>query len=366
MAEHNITIHKSFREYGGKQWATYENGAGVTVQVWKDQQLSAQHDLSYADYAVLREKAPHLKLREYPNPALRRKGGTNANGNTIGRLVGETAAAEVPAKKSNPPVKAETPEEQDLGTKILDGVQLGLDIAGLVPGFGEIADLANAGISLARGDYVGAALSLVAAIPLAGWFGAAGKAARRGAKAVASKKLVKETTERTSKEVAEKEARKAARKQAKEKSGGKIIKKKLEPGTPEHKADRWQKYQERGGQKEYDSWSKQYNTNMRNYQYGAAREAKYREVMGASEGTIKTPLTNRQIDILKKDEMYAGQLKTGPVSLTKDNALTIAKDGELVKRGWKVEHILEQGASKPYLDALKRAGIDYKLVPQIP
>ncbi|WP_204249942.1 hypothetical protein [Pseudomonas putida] len=57
----------------------------------------------------------------------------------------------------------------------------------------------------------------------------------------------------------------------------------------------------------------------------AAREAAYRNAMGATEGTLKTPLTMRQIDILKKEEMYAGQLKTGPVSLTKDNLLAIAK-----------------------------------------
>jgi len=141
---------------------------------------------------------------------------------------------------------------------------------------------------------------------------------------------------------------------------------KLKPGSAEHKADRWQRYQDRGGKKSYDQWSKQYDTNMRNYQHGLAREAEYREAMNATEGTVKTPLTNRQIDILKADEMYAGQLKTGPVSLTKENALAIQKDAELVKRGWQVEHILEQGASKPYIEALERAGVDYKIGPAIP
>ncbi len=141
---------------------------------------------------------------------------------------------------------------------------------------------------------------------------------------------------------------------------------KLKPGTSQHKADRWQKYKDRGGAKDYDQWSKQYDINMRNYQHGLAREAQYREAMGATEGTLKTPLTNRQVDILKADELYAGQLKTGPVSLTKENALSIQKDAELVKRGWNVEHILEQGASKPYLNALDKAGIEYKIGPTIP
>ncbi|WP_280290606.1 hypothetical protein [Pseudomonas sp. BN417] len=105
---------------------------------------------------------------------------------------------------------------------------------------------------------------------------------------------------------------------------------------------------------------------MRNYQHGLAREKAYRESWGASEGTIKTPFTNRQIDILKEGESYAGQLKTGKVSLTKENQLAIQKDAALVKDGWKVEHILEKGASKPYLEELKQSGIDYKIGPQLP
>ncbi|UJF32207.1 hypothetical protein [Paenibacillus hexagrammi] len=64
--------------------------------------------------------------------------------------------------------------------KLLDGVQIALDVVGLIPGLGEVADLANAGISLARGDYVGAALSLAACIPFAGWAATGAKFARRG------------------------------------------------------------------------------------------------------------------------------------------------------------------------------------------
>ncbi|WP_282611298.1 polymorphic toxin-type HINT domain-containing protein [Pelagibius sp. Alg239-R121] len=50
----------------------------------------------------------------------------------------------------------------------LDGFQLGLDIVGLIPVVGNAADLLNAGISLARGDYIGAGASLAAAAPGAG------------------------------------------------------------------------------------------------------------------------------------------------------------------------------------------------------
>ena len=193
-----INISKSFVDYGGKQWATYENGGGVTVQIWKDQQLELQRDLSYEDYATFREKAPQVGLPDYPDPALRRKGGTHANGNTLGRVVGETASTKVPAKAANPPIEAETEEEGITGEQVLDGIQLGLDVVGLIPVIGEAADIISAGISLARGDYVGAGLSLLSAIPFVGYAGSAGKAARYGAKmAEASGKAARSGIQKT-------------------------------------------------------------------------------------------------------------------------------------------------------------------------
>jgi len=51
----------------------------------------------------------------------------------------------------------------------LDVVQFGLDIAGLIPVYGEIADGVNALIYALRGDYVSAGLSLAAMVPFAGW-----------------------------------------------------------------------------------------------------------------------------------------------------------------------------------------------------
>lgn len=65
----------------------------------------------------------------------------------------------------------------------LDVLQFGLDIIGLIPGLGEIADGLNGLISLARGDYAGAALSFAAMIPFAGWLATGGKFGRRAADA---------------------------------------------------------------------------------------------------------------------------------------------------------------------------------------
>lgn len=65
--------------------------------------------------------------------------------------------------------------DKDLALNIVHNV---LDAAGVIPGFGEIADAANGCIYLAEGDYLNAGLSFVSCIPLAG------DAAGKGGKAV--------------------------------------------------------------------------------------------------------------------------------------------------------------------------------------
>ncbi len=65
-----------------------------------------------------------------------------------------------------------------------DNIQTGLDIAGLIPGVGEIADCVNGCISLARGNYGDAALSFAAMVPFAGAAATAGKLAKKVKKAI--------------------------------------------------------------------------------------------------------------------------------------------------------------------------------------
>ncbi|MDH7444522.1 hypothetical protein [Aquimarina sp. 2201CG14-23] len=50
-----------------------------------------------------------------------------------------------------------------------DLIHLGLDIAGIVPFFGEAADLVNGGIYFLEGDNINGSLSLASAIPFVGW-----------------------------------------------------------------------------------------------------------------------------------------------------------------------------------------------------
>lgn len=48
---------------------------------------------------------------------------------------------------------------------LLDNIQMGLNLAGFMPGWGAVADLANAGIYAARGKWGDAAWSALYAIP---------------------------------------------------------------------------------------------------------------------------------------------------------------------------------------------------------
>ena len=63
-------------------------------------------------------------------------------------------------------------------------VQGALDVAGLAPVVGLPADVLNAGISVARGNYADAALSVAAAVPVLGTAAGAGKIAGKAAKAM--------------------------------------------------------------------------------------------------------------------------------------------------------------------------------------
>ncbi|MFU8646650.1 EndoU domain-containing protein [Lysinibacillus sp. RSDA_15] len=69
---------------------------------------------------------------------------------------------------------------------LLNTLQVGLDLVGLIPGFGEIADGVNGIIYLARGDKVNAALSFGAMIPFSGWAATGGKLVNKGAGVVKS------------------------------------------------------------------------------------------------------------------------------------------------------------------------------------
>jgi hypothetical protein len=160
-------------------------------------------------------------------------------GNTTGIIVPDTAPN--PNGNSAPPIKA-TPKEEGWWKRWGSGVVHGvLDVAGFVPILGAAAGVIGAGIYVAEGDYVSAALDLASAVPIGGAAAKAGKLAMKaGEKAVlsaekqAAKKLAemeaKKLAELEAKKLAEKEAKELAEKEAKAAKGGKDKKAKLKCG----------------------------------------------------------------------------------------------------------------------------------------
>ena len=69
-------------------------------------------------------------------------------------------------KPSWTPVSAE--DKADTEESWVDYLQLALDVVGVVPGFGDIADIINAAISFGRGNYLEGFLSVIGAIPVVG------------------------------------------------------------------------------------------------------------------------------------------------------------------------------------------------------
>lgn len=208
------------------------DGAGKVLMDFADglNEWGKALELNEEQYEALRQEAFHRELADlqdiptyaelYPYAG---NGGaiTSPNGNTLGRVNGETPAMGKAADDSNADVEIETPEEGITGEQMLDGLQLGLDIVGLIPVIGEFADVANAGISLSRGDYAGAALALLSAIPFVGYLGTAGKVGRYGTKAVAeaSAKAANEMANRAAKEAAEKTAKEGSERAIKRAEG---------------------------------------------------------------------------------------------------------------------------------------------------
>ncbi|MDA8446988.1 hypothetical protein [Paracidovorax valerianellae] len=154
-----------------------------------------------------------VKPNDYPSPG--------PIGNTTGIVVPDTAPN--PHGNSAPPIKPTEPEKSWWSRWGSDVVHTGLDVVGLIPGAGEIADGANALIYLAEGDKVNAAISAAAMIPGAGMAATGAKYGKKAVGAAAEavgKKTAREAEEALAKREA-KEAEEAAAKKAEGNGGGK-------------------------------------------------------------------------------------------------------------------------------------------------
>lgn len=157
-------------------------------------------------------------------------------GNTQGLIVPQTSPNASGPGNSAPPPKPTPKEESWWKSWGSDALHTTLDVVGMIPGVGEVADGANALVYLAEGDKVSAALSAAAMLPVGGQAATAGKWGRKGVQAV-EKRAAKEAAERTAKEAAEKAAKERLEREAAERakkeaearaagSGGMIKKKK--------------------------------------------------------------------------------------------------------------------------------------------
>ena len=138
-----------------------------------------------------------------------------------------------------------------------------------------------------------------------------------------------------------------------------------EPGTPEHKQMRWEEYQEKGGNLDYDSWSKKYDVCMQNATKGNAAADAYMEDIGwgKREVTVEASLSNgdrvsRRLDIADISAKQGVEVKSGKYfSLDKNIAYEVERDAGLVRKGWSIEWHIDGKASQPLLDALNKADI---------
>ena len=259
------------------------------------------------------------------------------SGNTLGRVVGETAPAAVPAAQANPPIEAGTEAEGITGEQVLDGIQIGLDVVGLVPVFGEIADVANAGVSLARGDYVGAGLSLASAIPFVGWFGTAGKAARYGTTMVeTSGKAIKEAADKGVKEAAGKKAKNEIAQ--KERQGAKFKPRKLPKVKPKCFDPRQSKKYKNMNESDQKSYLKEYAKQLKRQEdainnmsakdfANASRKFKNEGRNPAAQKAQEAYRSRRTAEI--KDSLYESSIRRNPnvdPKVSEANAATRAKE----------------------------------------
>ena len=134
----------------------------------------------------------------------------------------------------------------------------------------------------------------------------------------------------------------------------------LEPGSAEHKAARWEEYKERGGEWDYDRWSKTYEANLLNAKNGNAAADAYHEKLGwgKREVTVDVDGEARRLDIADVNKMKGVEVKSGEYfSRTEEIRYEIERDKKLVEKGWDIEWKIDGKASQPLLDDLKDAGI---------
>ncbi|WP_240470286.1 hypothetical protein [Brevibacillus laterosporus] len=178
----------------GKMFIKLDVEDGIEIHSDKVIMFSAEKDLEIetdTKFEIKAQEAIYLLCKE---SSIVLDGETDIQGTVLqvdGLIKSPVSVADLePEPEPEDPAPPPPPPEEEKGFwgSLLDGVQLALDVVGMIPVVGIVADVANAGISVARGDYAGAALSLAACVPFAG---AAATGAKLGMKAAKALKMGK-------------------------------------------------------------------------------------------------------------------------------------------------------------------------------
>ncbi len=143
-----------------------------------------------------------------------------------------------------------------------------------------------------------------------------------------------------------------------------------EPGSPEHRAERWRDYVKRTNKAdrwERSRWDRQYDVNMEQARRGnAAADAYWRDEVGWGRREVypKEDPT-RRLDIADPTSVppRAIEYKTGYTTASVDIMSEVTRDASLVRQGWDITWVFQGDASEPLLAALRRRQIGYRFNP---
>lgn len=214
-------------------------------------------------------------------------------GNTQGLIVPQTSPNASGPGNSAPPPKP-TPKEESWWKRWgSEALHTTLDVVGMIPAVGEVADGANALVYLAEGDKVSAALSAAAMLPVGGQAATAAKWGKKGVQAV-EKQVAKEAAERAAKEAAEKSSKKGS-------DGGKVTAKQMK----EQQVKCFKK-NSKGDPYEYDEQLRDQERGLNNLSVKEYLEgrAKYQEIgrhgTGAAQRRARAEYSKELVEKFKK------------------------------------------------------------------
>ena len=137
----------------------------------------------------------------------------------------------------------------------------------------------------------------------------------------------------------------------------------LVPGTPEHKAARWEAYEARGGRWEHDRWSAVYDENV--VKAGRSHRAveEFRDAIGWGETQVRQSVeidgeqVTRVLDIADMAQRRAVEHKMGYAYMSDDIRRELRADGALVDDGWDIRWSFDTEPSAPLRAELEARGI---------